>query len=136
MSIKNFTLPTALYQHILQHAQNSDGLEVCGLLAEDQSGVCSVYRIPNISEEPKNSFYMDPSAQIAALRTMRQESEQLCGIYHSHPRSEAIPSDRDQRMAAYPGTAYLIVSLLQTEPEMKAYLFDGDQFQPLNLVIR
>ena len=132
---EQFLLPRSLYDQLCKHALETKDKEVCGLLAEDQAAVCSLYRIPNIAEEPETTFFMDPQSQIAALRTMRQYRESLCAIYHSHPHSEAIPSDRDRNMAAYPGTTYLILSLLGDEPELRAYFFDGDDFLPMQLIV-
>lgn len=131
----NFKLPRVLKDHIIDHALTTPTVEVCGLLANNGGAVCSVYPIPNIAEQPATSFYMEPHAQIAALKTMRQQREKLCAIYHSHPNSEAWPSDRDLKLAAYPGTAYLIVSLKNTEPEINAFMFDGKIFSPITLEI-
>lgn len=131
--MESLTLPAMLFDALLRHAVESPDQEVCGLLAADASGVCSLYRIPNIAEEPETSFFMQPDTQIQAMRQMRQYGERLCGIYHSHPHSAAIPSDRDRNMAAYPGTAYLIVSLEKSEPECLAYFYDGEDFTPIPL---
>lgn len=131
----NFKLPHALKAQITDHAMTTPAVEVCGLLASKGATVCSVYPIPNIAEQPATSFYMEPHAQIAALKAMRQHGEALCAIYHSHPNSEAWPSDRDLQLAAYPGTAYLIVSLLKKEPEINAFMFNGKRFSPITLEI-
>lgn len=134
-----FKLPQQLKKHMFDHALETPDQEVCGLLAthmtiEDQLPV-SLYRIPNIAVEPATSFYMQPQSQIAALKTMREHGEHLCGIYHSHPRSEALPSEQDLQEAAYPGTAYFIISLKNDEPELGSFLFTGDAFEKIELNI-
>ena len=132
----SFKLPQVLKNHMLEHALETPDTEVCGLLAGIRSDQTSLYRIPNIAEHPSSSFFMEPQAQIAALKTMRQHGESLSGIYHSHPTSTALPSPKDLQEAAYPGTAYLIVSLLRpAEPEIGSFLFDGVAFQKLDLDI-
>jgi proteasome lid subunit RPN8/RPN11 len=75
---------------------------------------------------------MDARAQIAAMRTMRQRDEELFAIYHSHPNAPATPSQKDLQQAAYPGVVYLIVSL--RDCEVRAYYFDGEDFEPLALI--
>ncbi len=130
-----FRLPQTLRNHMLDHVLETPEIEACGLLSAKGSETVSLYRIPNIATDPSTTFYMEPQAQIAALKTMRQHGEQLCGIYHSHPNSEALPSDRDLRQAAYPGTAYLIISLMKAEPEIGSFMFDGEAFHDLKLEI-
>ena len=131
----NFKLPQALKDHMLDHALETPEVEVCGLLATKGVEPVSLYRVPNIAADPSTTFYMDPQAQIAALKVMRESGEELCGIYHSHPNSEALPSSRDRQQAAYPGTAYLIVSLMNAEPEIGSFIFDGNAFHDLALDI-
>ena len=47
------------------------------------------------------------------------------GIYHSHPRSPAEPSQTDINLATYPHWRYLIVSL-ETEPVVRVWrIADG-----------
>lgn len=130
-----FILPKELKQHMLDHALTSPQHEVCGLLAGNSFGLTSLYRIPNIAEDPATTFYMQPQAQITALKNMRLSDETLCGIYHSHPNSEAFPSDRDLQQAAYPGAAYLIISLKEAEPVIGSFMFDGEQFQDIEMII-
>lgn len=132
----SFILPQTLKQHMLDHVLETPELEVCGLLAGNSSGLTSLYRIPNIAEDPVTTFYMQPQAQIATLKIMRQSGEQLSGIYHSHPNSEALPSNKDLQQATYPGTAYLIVSLMELEPVIRSFMFDGEMFQDLKLEFR
>lgn len=79
---------------------------------------------------------MDPHDQIKAMSAMRSSAETMLGIYHSHPTTAARPSPRDLAGAAYPGVAYVIISLASREnPEMAAFLFIGGGFDPLSLVI-
>ncbi len=53
---------------------------------------------------------------------MREQDEQLLGIYHSHPRSaEPFPSETDVRLAYYPQAIYFIVGLAGSEPVMSAF---------------
>ncbi len=131
----DFNLPQFLKDHILDHALETPEIEVCGLLAAKGLEPVSLYRIPNIASDPSTTFYMEPQSQIAALKVIRESGEELCGIYHSHPTSEALPSSRDLQQAAYPGTAYLIVSLMNSEPEIGSFIFDGHVFHDLTLDI-
>lgn len=120
---------------MLNHALETPDIEVCGLLAGNMSEATSLYRIPNIATDPSTTFSMEPQAQIAALRDMRQHKEHLWAIYHSHPSSEALPSEKDLQEAAYPGTAYFIVSLMDDEPEIGSFIFTGNSLDKFDLEI-
>lgn len=127
------TLPAPLHAALLAHAQATPMLEVCGLLGGREACASSLYRIPNEDPSPATAFEMAPQAMLTAFQTMRARGEDLVGIYHSHPQSPASPSARDLAAAAYPGVAYLVVSLLPPTPAVGAFVFDGEGFQPIRL---
>lgn len=95
-----------------------------------------MYPVKNISPDPQRSFYMDPQSQIAAMHALRLRDQTLLGIYHSHPTTAALPSTRDLAGAAYPGVAYVIISLLiREQPEVAAFVFNAGQFEPISLTV-
>ncbi len=104
-------LPRALAVRILQHAQASPEAEVCGLLGGREGQAVSCYPVPNVAPAPTRRFRMEPRAQIAAFRRMRERGETLYAIYHSHPQGPARPSAVDLAEAAYPEAFQLIVGL-------------------------
>lgn len=59
-----------------------------------------LWRAQNASQEPETSFLIDPREQTALLRAIWAEGEELAGIFHSHPRSDPKPSERDRAIAA------------------------------------
>jgi len=127
-------LPVALYQNLLAHALATPTLEVCGLLGGVGATATRLYRIANIAATPQVAFAMDPQAQLAAMLEMRGRGETLVGIYHSHPTTAAQPSATDLEQAAYPGVAFLIVSLAApAAPVLAAFAFDGQHFTPMAL---
>lgn len=127
-------LPAALRAALLEHVQESPSLETCGLLGGRDGRASSLYRITNLDPSPAIAFAMDPREMFAAFREMESRQEVLVGIYHSHPTSPAAPSARDLTEAAYPGVAYLIVSLQTADaPVLAGFLFNGSNFVPLSL---
>jgi proteasome lid subunit RPN8/RPN11 len=130
------TLPEALYDRLVDDARASPEDEICGLLAGAGEVCSAVYPVKNISPTPQITFYMDPQSQIDAMFAMRRSGEAMLGIYHSHPSTPALPSARDVAGAAYPGVAYLIISLVDLErPEVAAFVFDNGEFEPITLAI-
>lgn len=104
-------LPRTVVNALLTEAQHSPAKEVCGLISSRNGEPFHVYPVRNASGTPETLFAMDASAQIDAMRRMREQGEELFGIYHSHPHSPAIPSREDIQQAAYPDALYLIISL-------------------------
>jgi proteasome lid subunit RPN8/RPN11 len=87
-------------------------------------------------------YFMNPGEQIRAFRDIRESGLEMLAIYHSHPSSDARPSEHDKAMAlfpaakpgeppvpAYPGWVYVIVSLARPEqPVVRAYRLMGTEF--------
>ena len=109
--MESIILPRRLVNRILHQAQSSPDAEICGLITAKAGRPLRCIPVPNISDQPQQLFAMDPSRQIDALRSMREQGEELFGIYHSHPHSPAQPSDRDLQQVGYPDALYIIVSL-------------------------
>ncbi len=139
MSPEPVTLPRPLVNRLLTLAQASPEEEICGLISAHAAHPDQIWPIRNIAEERGHLFQMDPAEQIAALRQMRERSEPLFAIYHSHPHAPAIPSARDRALAAYPEALYLIISLNTTGVlEMQGYRLNEaitEKFQPVALEV-
>jgi len=103
--------PRPLVNQILNQAQKSPDVEVCGLVGARESQPSSYYRVDNIADSPRKRFLMKPEEQIEAMRKMRSKGEELFAIYHSHPSSPPKPSAIDLDQANYPGILHIIISL-------------------------
>ena len=114
-------LPHAVAHQIRRHAEESPGEEVCGLIAGDASGGMRCHPVRNVARDKSRFFEMDPRGQIEAMRAMRERGEQLLGIYHSHPSSAAEPSRADVEQHEYPDALYVIVSLKEGVPALRAF---------------
>lgn len=111
MTQQHIQIPRKIANQLLHLAQISPDLEVCGLIGSKKGLPCSCYPIKNTAGQPQQRFQLDPSQQISAMKTMRDQGEELFAIYHSHPASPAIPSVTDLNLASYPDALYLIISL-------------------------
>ncbi len=52
---------------------------------------------------------------------MEAHGEDLVAIYHSHPITQPYPSPTDRAEAHYPEAFYVLVSLRDESPELRAY---------------
>jgi len=132
----------ALHQQVTAHCQRQSPKEACGILAghrmpqPGQAGdVVAVYPMTNV-EDSAIGYAMDPKEQLALERTMRDRSQRLLGIYHSHTATEAYPSSVDVSLAISPDLSYVLVSLKdRNTPDFKSYRIDGMTIVPEAVVI-
>lgn len=104
-------LSRKLTNELLHLAQISPDQEICGLIGGINKQAVRCYPIKNAASQPQQQFLLDTEQQIAAIKTMRENGEELFAIYHSHPTSPAQPSSADLALAAYQEALYLIISL-------------------------
>lgn len=129
-------LPLGIANQMLSHAQSELSNEVCGLVSSRNGEVKSIYPIPNVASDPARLFQMDAKCQIDAMRKIRDNEEELYGIYHSHPASEAFPSAIDVEKAQYKDVYYFIISL-STEGvlDLRGYSFSGMEIEALHVEV-
>lgn len=104
-------LSRKLTSQLLHLAQISPDAEICGLVSSKNNVPVQCYPIENVAEQPQDHFTLDSKQQIAAMKQMRENDEELFAIYHSHPTAPACPSTLDLEAATYPEALHFIISL-------------------------
>ena len=102
---------------LIAHARDEAPNECCGYLRARDGAVEKVFRAVNERNSPYG-YELDHRSLFAANKLDDDGFE--VGIYHSHPRSAAEPSQTDINLAHYPDWSYLIVSL-EGEPEVRVW---------------
>jgi [CysO sulfur-carrier protein]-S-L-cysteine hydrolase len=122
---------------MIDYAQAELPNEACGLLAGLDAGVMQVLPIANIAAKPQQMFEMDASALLPALKQIDAAGWTLLGIYHSHPRSDPIPSQKDIASVKlnYPHIAHVIISFKHAKPRLQAWHIDHAEIYPLEVII-
>jgi proteasome lid subunit RPN8/RPN11 len=112
----------ALVDEMVAHAREDLPNECCGMIGGRDGEATRVVRVENAAASPLR-YEMDPQGQYDALKAIEDAGDELIGIYHSHTRSAAYPSQTDVNEARmWPEQAYVIVSLENEEaPDVKAY---------------
>ena len=107
---------------MVAHAREDLPNECCGMIGGRDGEATRVVRVENAAASPLR-YEMDPQGQYDALKAIEDAGEELIGIYHSHTRSAAYPSQTDVNEAVmWPEQTYLIVSLENADaPDVKAY---------------
>ena len=111
-----------LIDEIVAHAREDLPNECCGMIGGRDGVASRVVRVENAAASPLR-YEMDPQGQFDALKAIEDGGGELIGIYHSHTRSAAYPSQTDVNEARmWPEQAYVIVSLESEDaPDVKAY---------------
>ncbi len=114
-------LAPALRDEIVAHARAEAPKEACGLIAGRDGRPARVIRCANAHGTPVTRYSIDPREQLHAFREMEAAGEDLVAIYHSHPLTQAYPSPTDRAEAHYPDAFYVLVSLRDAAPEVRAF---------------
>ncbi len=123
--------PASLAEELIAHARQDEPNECCGMIAGRDGVATRVIRATNTEASPF-MYVMDPREQLDIMDGIDDAGEEMLGIYHSHTRSAAYPSRTDVELAFFPQTAYVIVSLAQKVPVIRAFRLtrtapDGEQ---------
>jgi proteasome lid subunit RPN8/RPN11 len=111
----------SLVDEMVAHAREDLPNECCGMIGGRDGEATEVIRVVNSAASPLR-YEMDPQGQYDALKSIEDGSAELLAIYHSHTKSAAYPSQTDVNQAvAWPEQIYVIVSLAEEEPDVKAF---------------
>jgi proteasome lid subunit RPN8/RPN11 len=122
-----------LIDEIVAHAGEDAPNECCGLLGGDDGAALSVHRAENLFASPMRFEVGDLPRLLGAIE---ESGEELVALYHSHPRSEAYPSQTDVNLAwGWPGVAWLICSLQDEEPVVRAFTIEDAEVSEVALEI-
>lgn len=120
---------------IIKHCLNESPDEACGILTGINGEVEKVFEMKNVEKSPIR-YNMDPQEQFSVLKEARKDGQEIVGIYHSHTASRAFPSKTDIELAFYPEAAYVIVSLENKEPYIKAFKIQDKEISEIELEVK
>ncbi|WP_168119349.1 M67 family metallopeptidase [Paenibacillus sp. HB172176] len=138
-SIRQELIRRSVYEELIAICTAGLPSEVCGILIRnrDSEMIDEVLPIQNVHHTPLDSFAFDPVEWTQAYFNMQKNRQSLVGFFHSHPRSEAVPSMRDGAGFLPLSTlSYWIISLQDRKhPVAQPYRYANDTFQPTSLVL-
>ena len=116
MSVAPLKIPSALYEQLRAHGEETYPHECCGIFlgraSENGVAVESLLRAGNTrTDSAHNRYHIDPRELIAAQREGRKLGLDIVGFYHSHPDHPAQWSQTDFAEAHWFGCAYLITAV-------------------------
>jgi [CysO sulfur-carrier protein]-S-L-cysteine hydrolase len=122
-------IPRPLLEEMIAHAREESPRESCGLVATEGDRAVAVHRVQNVAVNRKTAYFMDPKEQLVTMQAIEDAGLEVGAIYHSHPRSEPVPSPTDVNLARqWPGMQWIIVGLAGAEPEVRTWQIAGTEF--------
>jgi proteasome lid subunit RPN8/RPN11 len=123
-------IPAAILDTMTDHCRRQAPLEACGLLGGVDCRVASFFPLSNELQDEAR-YRADPRELIAAVQALRTRGEEILALYHSHPKTAAVPSKTDLRENYYGDVPRIIVSLAGPEPVVRVWRLDPDAYEEL-----
>jgi proteasome lid subunit RPN8/RPN11 len=124
-----------LVDEMVAHAREDLPNECCGMVGGADGEARTVYRAANAEASPFR-YSIDAKEQFRLMQEIEGAGEELVGIYHSHTKSPAYPSQTDVNLAGWPDAVYLIASLANAgAPEVKGFWIRDGQISEAELVV-
>jgi proteasome lid subunit RPN8/RPN11 len=128
-------LDGVLYKEIVEQGLREFPNECCGLIAGVDGVATKVFPMTNADASPV-TYRLDGKEQLQVFDRMDDEGLYLWAIYHSHTHSEAYPSETDIKLAFYPDSRYLLLSLAdRAEPVLRSFFIVDGQVTEEELTI-
>jgi len=143
------SVPKNFLEQIRLQAEHDYPHETCGILVgpvKEKEKISAIYPCQNVQDEyhkldpasfprtARAAYFIDSQNLLQIQRENRQKGSEMRVIYHSHVDAGAYFSEEDQRIAlsegrpAYPGVAYLVVSVREGKAGAMAF-FDWDEIR-------
>ena len=128
------TLPQAFIDEMITHALEDAPNECCGIIAGQDGRAVKLFRAQN-SEASPYRYNVDPKELFRIHRECDDNGWEFIVIYHSHTASEAYPSATDVRLAFWPETYYVLVSLMEREsPVVRAFRIEDGRVREEEII--
>jgi proteasome lid subunit RPN8/RPN11 len=120
-------LDGVFYKEIVEQALREFPNEACGLIAAEAGVPVKVFAMTNADASPV-TYRLDGKEQLTVFDELDERGWALWAIYHSHTHTDAFPSETDRKLAFYPESRYLILSVADREqPVIRAFsIVDGE----------
>ena len=106
-----------------EHAKKEEPNESCALLFGKKNVVSEIFLTENIEESPM-SFAIGNEQLINAYSIAEEKKIEVVGIFHSHPNSEAFPSNTDKKFMQSNPIVWIIYSNINNE--FRAFILESE----------
>ena len=109
-----------------QFSENQKPNESCAILFGKDNQVLDIFLTENIEDSPVN-FTISNEQLIEAYKIAEDKKIEVIGIFHSHPNSEAFPSNTDKKFMQSNPVVWIIYSGINKN--FKAFILESDSIE-------
>jgi [CysO sulfur-carrier protein]-S-L-cysteine hydrolase len=133
-------LTEAEYITIVGHCYDGLPDEACGLMIGPMRDGVATGTITEAwparnADASARTYTVDPKDMLRASRAADARGDEIVGVWHSHTHTDAYPSPTDVAQAVDPGWVYVIVSLRDEAPVLRAYRIVDEQIAEVAVVL-
>jgi [CysO sulfur-carrier protein]-S-L-cysteine hydrolase len=104
----------SMLDQIVAQARDEAPNECCGIIGTRDGTAVTVFPVRNAAASPLR-YEMDPKDQLQVFEALDDAELDVGVIYHSHTRSDPLPSQTDINLAFYPDAVYVILGVKDPE---------------------
>ena len=112
-----------LITHAIERQPNESCAMLLGEKIDDAWNVKEVFLTENIDKSQTN-FTISPEDLLKGYQLAEKMRLELVGVFHSHPNSDATPSDTDKKFMRNNPVPWIIFSGITND--LTAYMLDSD----------
>ena len=109
-----------------QFSENQKPNEACAILFGKNNKVLDIFLTENIEKSPVN-FTISNEQLIEAYEMAEQKNMDVIGIFHSHPNSDAFPSNTDKKFMQSNPVVWIIYSGINKN--FRAFILEPDSVE-------
>ena len=114
---------------MVEHARREAPNECVGVLGTRDGEPVLLVEAENARRSPL-AYEIAPQELLRVHDRLDEDDLEVGAIYHSHTRTEPVPSQTDINLAFYPEALYIIVGLAGDAPDVRAFrIVDGEVTQ-------
>ena len=122
-------------KEIVEQALREFPNEACGVIAAEAGVPVKVFAMTNADASPV-TYRLDGKEQLTVFDEIDERGWDLWAIYHSHTHTEAYPSETDRRLAFYPESRYLVLSVADRDnPVIRAFFIREGEVEEEELIV-
>ena len=109
-----------------QYSENQKPKESCALLFGKDNQVLDIFLTENIEESSIN-FTISNEQLIEGYKIAEEKKMEVIGIFHSHPNSDAFPSNTDKKFMQSNPVVWIIYSGINKN--FRAFVLESDSVE-------
>ena len=118
-----------MLDRMVEHARREAPNECVGVLGARDGEARLLVEAENARRSPL-AYEIAPQELLRVHDRLDEDDLEVGAIYHSHTRTEPVPSQTDINLAFYPEAVYIIVGVAGEEPDVRAFrIVDGEVSQ-------